>query len=206
MNQSSNSFGEPVRVGDQKSNESTQYITTLVEKLKQRLPVFISMIYYWVVKMIFDIDLSNTAAMDMHLKDPHLNKLYVRFYIVLIVLSTIWDAWIIYIIIQQNKTKYKISSLYLFGILMIITNLVIFVLTTNVLGFNIGFIILFGWDQTTSYAMCGGLMAAIYILIVMEDYYWKNLVDEYESEDQQMENNSFKQSPSSYQSIDHHDP
>ena len=144
------------------SNQNNQLFAVL-DKLKNRLPMFIISIYCTVTTMIYDDLTTNTF-------DTIFFKSY---YVFLCILAIAWDLW--HSVRAYNDSN--ICCLMIFCIISLSISFPLFIVATNIVSFGIPLKVFFNIDKNVTVLIYGMIFPFMYFMNVVENVYWKNVVD-----------------------------
>lgn len=154
------------------SNYSNEMINIL-EKLKTRLPMFIVSIYCTVTTLIFGNDFLNLEKLNG-------DQMYFKwFYISLCGWAILWDIWHCILVYADKTVMITNTSKILFCIFSILISFPLFIVATNIVSFGLPLYLFYNFDKNMVVIFYGSAFPMIYFLNVVEEKYWKSILDKY---------------------------
>jgi len=153
----------------------------IIDKLKNRLPMFIVNIYCVVITMAYgdqSTDLITSADKSANL------KYFKIYYIFLCICAIVWDLWHSGRTIRQLHTAdqplvWSVFSGVCFVTISIAIAFPFFVMVTNLVSMGLPFRLFFGFNRDQIFMTYGAILPFIYFMNIVENIYWKKYVDRY---------------------------
>lgn len=147
----------------------------IFNKLKNRLPMFILVIYCSVTTQIYGNDVLKGTV---QLSDK---KMFVFYYTSLSICAIAWDVW--HAAMSYRKimgAKATIFGTICFCSISLSISYPLFIMATNIVSFGLPLNMLRGYNtQNDMLLICGSILPIIYFLSVVETHYWKSSVEQY---------------------------
>jgi hypothetical protein len=152
----------------------------IMDKLKNRIPVFIIASYCTTTTLIFG-DSSNSAEISTNILSSKDTFCFKLFYLFLCIMVLIWDIWHASRAFTNQHTNCKFFTLnrLLFCLFSAIVSVPLFVITSNLGSFGLPFNLIFGLDRNTTFIVYGFTFPFLYFMTIVENNYWKNTVTDY---------------------------
>jgi len=154
---------------------SKQSTNDIFNKLKNRLPMFILVIYCSVTTQIYGNDVLKGTIQTSD------KKMFIFYYTSLSICAIAWDIW--HAAISYKKTmgvKASICGTVCFCSISLSISYPLFIMATNIVSFGLPLNMLRGYNtQNDMLLICGSILPIIYFLSVVETYYWKSSVEQY---------------------------
>jgi hypothetical protein len=149
----------------------------IFEKVKNRLPMFIINIYCATITLLYG-DANNMEIM-MKENTNTLNNsmnIFKMYYLFLCISAIVWDLWHS---VRAYSNDTTLCSKLCFSFFSFAISFPLFVLTSNLISFGLPFRIFFAFDKNTLLILYGAILIFIYFMNVVENNYWKQSVDKY---------------------------